>query len=154
MSVRLGWATAADVAELAQLTAQGAHDPLSEAQLQAEIERARAHLLVARTEANQLVGYVLYWHVADEMEIHDVVVHPAHRRKGIARALFKEIFSMAKTTRCNHIHLDVRETNETAVALYRGLGFVSVGTRANYYRKNNENAVLMRLDLEGPSTGA
>ena len=154
MSVRLGWATAADVVELAELTTQGAHDPLSEAQLQSEIERAHAHLLVARTEANQLVGYVLYWHVADEMEIHDVVVHPAHRRKGIARTLFQEIFSMAKTAHCSHIYLDVRETNQTAIALYRGLGFVSVGTRANYYRKNNENAVLMRLDLEGPSTGA
>ena len=42
--------------------------------------------------------------------------------------------------------LEVRESNEAAIALYEKLGFEVVGSRDGYYRDNNEDAILMTLN--------
>jgi [ribosomal protein S18]-alanine N-acetyltransferase len=47
------------------------------------------------------------------------------------------------------LDLEVREGNEGAIALYRGLGFGVVGRRRGYYREPVEDAVLMQMEF-GP----
>ena len=39
--------------------------------------------------------------------------------------------------------LEVRESNETAIALYSRQGFVKEGIRKNFYEQPVENAVIM-----------
>lgn len=133
-----------DLPALHRLVIQAAHDPLTIEQLQAELDRDHAHVLTARNTDGALVGYVLYWWVADEMEIHDVAVDPAHRRQGIASQLLQQVIERAQTEDCAHIALELRKSNAAALALYRSLGFESVGTRKGYYRLSQEDAVLMR----------
>jgi ribosomal-protein-alanine N-acetyltransferase len=46
--------------------------------------------------------------------------------------------------------LEVRESNVVALNMYRSLGFVEDGRRKEYYKNNNEDAILMTLnDLTG-----
>ncbi|MFR5602317.1 MAG: hypothetical protein ACLTKI_08250 [Lachnospiraceae bacterium] len=39
--------------------------------------------------------------------------------------------------------LEVRESNETAINLYRAYGFASEAVRKDYYHNPKENAILM-----------
>jgi GNAT superfamily N-acetyltransferase len=66
--------------------------PWSRAMFLSELANARvAHLLVARVGEGQgdVVGYLGYHVVVDEMHIVIVAVHPAWRRRGIARVLMR-----------------------------------------------------------------
>ena len=51
------------------------------------------------------------------------------------------------------VHLEVRRSNQAAIALYRQLGFEQVGERRGYYRDNGEDALLMSLSLEAATQG-
>ncbi|MEF9438046.1 MAG: GNAT family N-acetyltransferase [Candidatus Mariimomonas ferrooxydans] len=43
------------------------------------------------------------------------------------------------------ILLEVRESNTPAIKLYEKSGFKTIGKRAGYYHKPNEDAVIMEL---------
>ena len=46
------------------------------------------------------------------------------------------------------IHLEVRESNHSAIALYRKMGFSEDGIRRDYYESPVENALLMSRKQE------
>ena len=48
--------------------------------------------------------------------------------------------------------LEVRRSNASAIALYRALGFATVGERRGYYRRagGGEDALVMTLELPRP----
>ncbi|MCL4842987.1 MAG: ribosomal protein S18-alanine N-acetyltransferase [Bryobacteraceae bacterium] len=77
----------------------------------------------------------------DEAEILNLAVDPAHRRRGLARKLLAAAFRAPRT-----FFLEVRESNASAQALYRSLGFTECGRRPGYYRQPDEAAILMRRD--------
>jgi [ribosomal protein S18]-alanine N-acetyltransferase len=82
-----------------------------------------------------------------EWEIENVVVDPALRKQGIAQALIRELGTRAKERGGIRIHLEVRESNEAAIALYRKVGFVETTRRRSYYRNPEEDALLFTLAL-------
>jgi ribosomal-protein-alanine N-acetyltransferase len=43
------------------------------------------------------------------------------------------------------VFLEVRRSNEAALALYHKLGFIEDGVRKRYYSDNHEDAILMML---------
>ncbi len=45
------------------------------------------------------------------------------------------------------MYLEVREGNEPAKALYRKLGFGTIGRRKRYYTETNEDALVMWLSI-------
>ncbi|MFN3805648.1 GNAT family N-acetyltransferase [Asticcacaulis sp.] len=57
------------------------------------------------------------------LNIHDVVVAPAFRGQGLARALMAEAETVARERGCVKLTLEVLEGNATAQRLYRSLGY-------------------------------
>jgi ribosomal protein S18 acetylase RimI-like enzyme len=55
--------------------------------------------------------------------IHDIFVRPAHRRRGVARALMAAAESFARSRGAKELRLGVIDRNETARGMYRALGF-------------------------------
>jgi ribosomal protein S18 acetylase RimI-like enzyme len=55
-----------------------------------------------------------------------------------------DILGLARSYRARHVYLEVRKSNDAALALYRSLGFASVGIRAKYY-SDDEDAIEMAL---------
>lgn len=53
----------------------------------------------------------------------NVAVHPAYRRKGIARQLTQQAIQHARQHHVSAVWLQVRDDNESAIALYLSLGF-------------------------------
>ena len=81
--------------------------------------------------------------VADEGEIVNLATDPAYRRRGLAEALLREFLRLHPGL--DRIFLEVRASNEGAMALYAKLGFIHFGIRRNYYENPAEDAIYMRL---------
>jgi putative acetyltransferase len=59
-----------------------------------------------------------------------IAVHEGHQRQGAGRALMTELLRWARSRpSVEKVELQVRSTNEPALALYRSLGFVEEGRK-------------------------
>ncbi len=97
--------------------------------------------LVAEVET-LTVGFVVTRRVAvDELEILNLAVAPAWRRRGVARALLRRVLE----DRRGRVFLEVRESNSAARSLYATAGFREIGVRQNYYHDPPEPAIVMGL---------
>ncbi len=105
-----------------------------------------AQLFVATLDDGTLVGYLGYWLFGDEVHISTFAVHPEFRLQGIGVDLLKSALAAAAEKGAKVATLEVRESNDPAIALYEKLGFEEIGSRNGYYRDNNEDAILMTLD--------
>ncbi len=105
-----------------------------------------SRILVA-FESAEVVGYITYSVVLDEVQIANVAVHPDRRRLGIAEKLLSTLYSESKENKMFIITLEVRESNIPAIKLYEKCGYVEVGRRKNYYKFPTEDAILMNLTL-------
>lgn len=124
---------------------------MEEAQVVAEITRSWTRAWVAREGTHDVVGYVLTWHVADELHVMNVATRADRRRRGVGRALVAAAVEYARGHAIKHVLLEVRRSNAAAIALYRVFGFFAMGVRARYYA-DDEDAVEMVL-LFDPATG-
>ena len=118
-----------------------------------EIARPWSRIWVARVEVTQEpVGFLVAWHVADELHVLNIATDPPMRRRGIARLLMDVALDYSRDSRIRIVLLEVRRSNRAAIKLYRGLGFTAMGVRPRYYADNDEDAIEMMLALD-PNTG-
>ncbi|MBI3932355.1 MAG: ribosomal protein S18-alanine N-acetyltransferase [Acidobacteria bacterium] len=89
-------------------------------------------------------AYCVFETVVDEMHIHNLAVHPDHRRRGLGRRLLRLALETARGRGAETAHLEVRASNWAALALYRALGFETTGVRRGYYTGPCEDALLLR----------
>jgi ribosomal-protein-alanine N-acetyltransferase len=119
---------------------------ITERQLREELHRSWARLRVVRDASGAVRGYVLFWHVTDEIHLLNVAVEPAARRQGIGRALVDAVTNYARAAHAAKILLEVRASNRPAIALYERLGFIRFNVRARYY-PDGEDGVEMMLTM-------
>lgn len=99
-------------------------------------------------QGDELLGFAGGWVIDGDLQILDVAVVTAHRRRGIASILLQRLFQDAVDLGATKVSLEVRESNTAAQALYASLGFEQEGLRSNYYAPQDgstvrENAVIM-----------
>ncbi len=123
-----------------------------EKSLREELARSWARLRVARDPSGAVVGYVLFWHVVDEIHLLNVAVAPESRRGGIGRTLVEAVIAYARAHAAAKILLEVRASNAAALALYERLGFTRFNVRERYY-SDGEDGIEMVLEL-GTSSSA
>ncbi len=144
MPVRIDTMSEADVQAVVSIDGP---TRMNEEQIRAEIQRPWARLWVAREEDGVAVGFVIAWHVVDELHVLNVATHVGHRRRGIARLLMDHLIAHARAVHAKHLLLEVRRSNVPAIALYRALGFFAIGVRTRYY-PDDEDAIEMVLDFD------
>ncbi len=132
--------------ELAVIDAVCFTDPWSETSFR-EALGGEGYTFVALEDSGKLIGYAGMLTVLDTADITNVAVLPAFRQKGLAKELMTALMTAAKGQGITRIQLEVRETNTAARALYEALGFTVDGKRKRYYRRPDEDAVLMSLSL-------
>lgn len=69
----------------------------------------------------ELAGAISYKVEEDTIDIHRLIVHPSHFRKGIAKALIQHVVSQNKTSK--NIVVSTGSLNTPATTLYLQLGF-------------------------------
>jgi [ribosomal protein S18]-alanine N-acetyltransferase len=94
------------------------------------------------------VGYILFWLLSDEIDIHNVAVHSEFRRRGIGRLLIEQVVLEARRRGSTRVTLEVRRSNLAAQKLYESIGFIPTGLRKGYYSDNGEDALAMALKLD------
>ncbi len=97
-------------------------------------------------EGGRALGFSEYRVIADEAELCELAVHPAARRRGIARRLLADLCADAAARGAASIVLEVRAGNTPARGLYAAAGFEAIGTRRRYYA-DGEDAALYRRPL-------
>jgi ribosomal-protein-alanine N-acetyltransferase len=132
------------VAELERLCFP--HEPWSENAL-LTLCREHGTGFVALSEDGVPLAYVGMTYAADEGSIANVATHPDARRRGLGRAVVSALLDHAPALGLSDIYLEVRTSNEAAIALYRSLGFEEIGRRRNFYRHPTEDALLMKAAL-------
>lgn len=113
-----------------------------------ELSSPIAYYLVAVDDKGYVIGYGGMWCVAGEGNITNIGVRKEHRRKGIASLIFEGLLKYALVIKLKAIHLEVRESNYQALALYENYGLKKVGKRQGYYQKPVEDALLFSLFLK------
>ena len=91
----------------------------------------------------ELAGYIGAQLIVDELDIFNVCVDEAFRRRGIGELLVRALKNAAAGFDEYRITLEVRAGNTPAISLYEKQGFVQVGRRKNYYQNPREDAILM-----------
>ena len=118
----------------------------SENAFESELYKEDAIFLCA-LEDESLIGCAALNNAAGQGFISKVMVAPAFRRQGIAKALLEQMCRVAKENGIYELTLEVRASNEAAIALYEALGFENLGIRRNFYRLPKEDAVIMTKQL-------
>ena len=107
------------------------------------------------------------WVLADQQQIiaHGVIsiaicdahlltlcVHPQFQRLGFGRRILILLLDRAAKLASSECFLEVRTSNETAISLYRSMGFEAVGRRKGYYpaAEGREDAIIMSRMLPLP----
>lgn len=137
----------ADVDGVAALERAIFGDPWSKRSFEEILALDHVQGFVVDEKAGALSGYAFCSAVTDEGEILNLAVAPVHRRRGIGKRLLAACLAWMAGRGVAKVYLEVRRSNEAAIAMYIEEGFGTLGVRPNYYRKPTEDAVLMGLDL-------
>lgn len=91
----------------------------------------------------KIAGYCGLILTPPEGDITNICVSEQYRRQGVAVLLMNALTEKAQEHGIDIIHLEVRESNAPARALYEKLGFKQDGLRPRYYEEPKEDAILM-----------
>ncbi|MEM0906262.1 MAG: GNAT family N-acetyltransferase [Pseudomonadota bacterium] len=105
------------------------------------------------TSSRRPIGFITVRCAADEAEILTMAVAPRQRNAGVGRLLLEAALRHLYAERVREVFLEVDPHNEPAMALYRHMGFETVGERRDYYGNGDatrQKALTMRLLMEQP----
>ena len=130
-----------DAEALARIEARSFSMPWSAGDFLRMTKETDALYLVAES-GGRVAGSAGMRMVCGEGYIDNVVVDESFRRQGIGRMLMEELLREGAALGCDAFTLEVRVSNEAAIALYEGAGFVSAGIRPGFYEDPTEDAVI------------
>ena len=99
-------------------------------------------------QRSEIIAYVFLRVLLTEMHILRIAVAAEFQAMGVATWLLQQCFSLAKHKKVYSVYIEVRPTNETAIALYRKSGFQLLGRRPAYYPETGEDALVMVKHLK------
>jgi [ribosomal protein S18]-alanine N-acetyltransferase len=117
--------------------------PWPERSFQFELTGNPASRCWVAEEDGQLAAIIVLWLIMDEAHIATIAVHPEYRRKRIGERILLHALHQVQVEGARRAFLEVRAGNATAKNLYVKYGFIVDGIRKQYYRDNQEDAILM-----------
>ena len=137
-----------DLDAIAAIEKESFRTPWPRSVFREELDREWAHLRVLRpSPAEPVAAFANFWLVHDEIHILNIATHPAVRRRGFAAALLEDLIDFGHRRAVRYVTLEVRRSNEAAIALYKHHGFKSIGVRPQYYSDDREDALVMMLAI-------
>lgn len=101
----------------------------------------------------RIVAFGVLMLAPGEAQLLNLSVVPDARREGLGRELLLRFLGDAMRLGADQVFLEVRVSNEPAIALYEREGFVRIARRVAYYPPDadgvREDALVMRRDVGG-----
>jgi [ribosomal protein S18]-alanine N-acetyltransferase len=131
----------ADLPQVIAIERRAFPTPWSLAMFVLELSKPSGICLAAISD-DRIVGYLVCSRYDTVWHLMNVAVDERLRRGGIATGLLERLFERADRSGVQYT-LEVRLSNEPAIALYQRFGFHSAGVRRGYYHDNKEDALIM-----------
>jgi ribosomal-protein-alanine N-acetyltransferase len=138
--------TAADLDSVAAIERAAFSDPWSRRAFGDLLGLDHVRCFVVEQGGDAVVGFAVCSQAADEGEILNLATAPVARRRGVGRALLSAVLQWLGERGAVKVFLEVRRSNEAAIAMYAAAGFTKLGVRPDYYRRPTEDALTMVLD--------
>jgi ribosomal-protein-alanine N-acetyltransferase len=101
-----------------------------------------ASVCLGAIEGEELIAYLICSRYHTVWHLMNVAVDVDRRRLGVATALIERLFEET-AGKGDRYTLEVRVSNQEAIAMYESFGWRSAGVRRRYYHDNNEDALIM-----------
>jgi len=138
---------AGDIPAILELEA-GSLSAWNREHLEEELQQPMGFQFVVRNEASGKIEAFLCGRImADEAEILKLSVAENARKKGIGFQLLDFALNHCSTKGVKNCFLELRAANTGARKLYEKRGFFRVGSRKDYYKDPEEDAILLQLKL-------
>jgi ribosomal-protein-alanine N-acetyltransferase len=153
-AARIRSMTAVDLDRVMEIAASLSHAPqwprdAYKTALNQDALPRRIALVTDGGQAGKVAGLAVVSLIPPQAELEIIAIDTHYQRRGLARGLFAELARRLARAGATEVILEVRASNELALGLYLRLGFVETGRRRRYYHDPGDDAVLMRLGLEG-----
>lgn len=139
-------ATSDDLKQILSIEVQSYPEPWKIDHFESELERPYTRALVLTDDETDtiVVGYIIYWIQAEGVSLLNLAVDPKWRGFGFGMKLMQAMIKEAVNEDISRIVLEVRESNQTAIALYESIGFKVTHKRKSFY-SNGETALVMEI---------
>lgn len=142
-AIRIRQMTPEDVPAAAALERESFSEPWTENAYLQTLANENALYLLAEKEDGELVGICGLLNILGEGDISNVAVAEPFRRQKVAQRMMTELLERGKERGITAFTLEVRESNEAAIRLYEKFGFICEGHRKGFYRKPEEDALIL-----------
>ncbi len=141
------WAVQEQAADIARLHASLFDEGWSEASILQMLSHPGSVAMIAGAGTpRQIGGFALAQVAADEAEILSIGVIPGWQRQGVGSKLIQGVKRAAAKSGAKRLYLEVAQSNDAALALYKKAGFDKTGRRKGYYAKAgaaSEDAIVL-----------
>ena len=97
---------------------------------------------------HKVIAYIFCRLVEKELHILRIAVDRNWRGRGVGKWLLRRCIGLASGKGATAAFLEVRPSNQGAMALYRKQGFKLIGKRPNYYTDTREDALVLLKNLK------
>jgi ribosomal-protein-alanine N-acetyltransferase len=136
--------TIGDLEEVVKIAGASFSQPWTRGMFESELLKNPFSEQIVFKAGEKIAGYLCFWALFDESHILDFAVHPDFRRMGLGERALLQVMDQMRQKNIKKIFLEVRESNQAAIALYEKSGFLKIGARKGYYSNPKENAAIFQ----------
>lgn len=132
-----------DVEQVWEIEKLSFKSPWSKESFLQEMQSNKNARYVVAVLGDTVIGYGGMWFIIDEAHITNIAVHPDYRDQKIGQKTVEAMIAAARKEGIHRMTLEVRVSNQTAIHLYKKMGFGEAGIRKGYYSDTGEDALIM-----------
>lgn len=134
-----------DIPEILAIEKLSFPNPWKESTFRGEIDNKPISFpcVIVHKTKKEVIGYIIFWRLKEEVHINNIALHPDYRRKGIGEAVLGKVLAQVEREGAKYVTLEVRPSNISGLALYRKLEFKVLGIRRGYYHNPREDAIVL-----------
>lgn len=96
-------------------------------------------------KSEAIIGIGCFWSILEEAHITILAIHPDYQGRSLGQFLLYNLLDNALTWGLERATLEVRQSNQVALAIYQKFGFQIAGLRKKYYQNPQEDAMVLWL---------
>ena len=149
--VRIRPMASGDIQEVLTIASDAFLTPWTEGMFRKELRLSFSRNFVALSgpgPSDPVAGFITFWVIADEVQLHGMAVRRDLRRRGVASRLFLAMIREALDQGAGTGTLEVRQANEPARRLYEKFGWRVTARRPSYYHDTGEDALILSAELK------